>query len=39
MTEPALPYGIMDADNHFNEPLDCFASYIDPDKRHRGAPT
>lgn len=34
MPESALPYGIMDADNHFNEPLDCFENYIDPAKRH-----
>jgi predicted TIM-barrel fold metal-dependent hydrolase len=25
-----LPYLINDADNHFNEPLDCFERYIDP---------
>ena len=25
-----LPYGINDADNHFNEPLDCYERYIDP---------
>jgi predicted TIM-barrel fold metal-dependent hydrolase len=27
-----LPYLINDADNHFNEPLDCFERYIDPSK-------
>jgi predicted TIM-barrel fold metal-dependent hydrolase len=27
-----LPYLINDADNHFNEPPDCFERYIDPDK-------
>ena len=32
-TESGLPYPIMDADNHFNEPLDCFERYIDPDRR------
>ena len=30
----ALPYRINDADNHFNEPDDCFTGYIDPDKAH-----
>jgi predicted TIM-barrel fold metal-dependent hydrolase len=28
-----LPYGIYDADNHFNEPLDLYERFIDP--RHR----
>ena len=28
-----LPYEINDADNHFNEPPDCFERYIDPSKR------
>jgi predicted TIM-barrel fold metal-dependent hydrolase len=28
-----LPYRILDADNHFNEPPDCYERYIDPDKR------
>ena len=28
-----LPYQIMDADNHFNEPLDCYERYIDPAQR------
>lgn len=32
MTEHSLPYGINDADNHFNEPPDCFERYIDPGK-------
>jgi predicted TIM-barrel fold metal-dependent hydrolase len=27
-----LPYLINDADNHFNEPADCFERYIDPSK-------
>jgi predicted TIM-barrel fold metal-dependent hydrolase len=27
-----LPYRINDADNHFNEPPDCFERYIDPSK-------
>jgi predicted TIM-barrel fold metal-dependent hydrolase len=27
-----LPYLINDADNHFNEPPDCFERYIDPSK-------
>ena len=27
---PNLGYWINDADNHFNEPLDCFERYIDP---------
>ena len=26
----ALPYGIYDADNHFNEPADLYERYIDP---------
>ena len=30
MAEHALPYLINDADNHFNEPPDCFERYIDP---------
>jgi predicted TIM-barrel fold metal-dependent hydrolase len=29
-TETELGYRINDADNHFNEPLDCFERYIDP---------
>ena len=28
-----LPYEINDADNHFNEPSDCFERYIDPTKK------
>ena len=28
-----LPYEINDADNHFNEPPDCFERYIDPSKK------
>ena len=28
-----LPYQIMDADNHFNEPQDCYERYIDPSQR------
>jgi len=32
MSEHALPYLINDADNHFNEPPDCFERYIDPSK-------
>jgi predicted TIM-barrel fold metal-dependent hydrolase len=28
-----LPYGINDADNHFNEPLDLYEKFIDPSKR------
>ena len=28
--ESTLPYRINDADNHFNEPADCFERYIDP---------
>ncbi len=32
MPENTLPYPINDADNHFNEPLDCFERYIDPSK-------
>jgi predicted TIM-barrel fold metal-dependent hydrolase len=43
MTENTLPYLINDADNHFNEPPDCFERYIDPSKvdlaiRHVTAP-
>ncbi len=30
-----LPYGIYDADNHFNEPLDLYERYIDPGLRDR----
>ena len=30
-TEPKLGYWINDADNHFNEPPDCFERYIDPE--------
>jgi predicted TIM-barrel fold metal-dependent hydrolase len=30
MSEHSLPYRINDADNHFNEPDDCFERYIDP---------
>ena len=32
MSENTLPYPINDADNHFNEPADCFERYIDPSK-------
>src|SRR5215471_4623619 len=32
MSENTLPYRINDADNHFNEPPDCFERYIDPSK-------
>jgi predicted TIM-barrel fold metal-dependent hydrolase len=32
MPEHELPYRINDADNHFNEPMDCFERYIDPSK-------
>jgi predicted TIM-barrel fold metal-dependent hydrolase len=28
-----LPFQILDADNHFNEPDDCYERYIDPAKR------
>src|SRR4051794_5589956 len=28
-----LPYMILDADNHFTEPPDCYEKYIDPAKR------
>ena len=28
-----LPYGINDADNHFNEPLDLYEKFIDPGQR------
>jgi len=31
-SEPRLGYWINDADNHFNEPPDCFERYIDPTK-------
>jgi predicted TIM-barrel fold metal-dependent hydrolase len=30
----ALDYKINDADNHFNEPPDCFERYIDPGQEH-----
>ncbi len=30
VTQPELGYWINDADNHFNEPPDCFERYIDP---------
>lgn len=29
-----LPFQILDADNHFNEPADCYERYIDPSKSH-----
>ena len=32
-TTSDLPYFINDADNHFNEPPDCFELYIDPAKK------
>ena len=31
-SEPKLGFWINDADNHFNEPPDCFERYIDPTK-------
>ena len=30
VSDPDLGYQINDADNHFNEPPDCFERYIDP---------
>jgi predicted TIM-barrel fold metal-dependent hydrolase len=33
MIEVELEYRILDADNHFNEPLDCYERYIDPKYR------
>ena len=30
MNDIELDYLILDADNHFNEPLDCYERYIDP---------
>ena len=30
-----LPYGIYDADNHFNEPFDLYERYIDPALRDK----
>ena len=33
MTTTALTYEILDADNHFNEPDDCYERYIDPSSR------
>jgi predicted TIM-barrel fold metal-dependent hydrolase len=30
-----LPYGIYDADNHFNEPFDLYERYIDPELRDK----
>jgi len=33
MSEAELSYEIMDADNHFNEPPDCYERYIDPKQR------
>jgi predicted TIM-barrel fold metal-dependent hydrolase len=43
LSEHTLPYQINDADNHFNEPPDCFERYIEPSKvdlaiRHVTAP-
>ncbi len=39
MTEgPELGYWINDADNHFNEPPDCFERYIDPRYSRPGHP-
>ena len=32
MTDTVLPYQILDADNHFNEPSDVYERYIDPSK-------
>jgi predicted TIM-barrel fold metal-dependent hydrolase len=32
VNDPQLPYRILDADNHFNEPADCYERYIDPSK-------
>src|SRR5271169_1610928 len=34
MIEVELEYKILDADNHFNEPLDCYERYIDPKLQH-----
>src|SRR5207245_9553231 len=34
MPKVELPYAINDADNHFNEPLDLYERYIDPNLRH-----
>jgi len=34
MSEVELEYKILDADNHFNEPLDCYERYIDPKLQH-----
>jgi predicted TIM-barrel fold metal-dependent hydrolase len=33
MPQNSLPYRILDADNHFNEPRHCFDGYIDPSQR------
>ena len=33
MIDVELDYKILDADNHFNEPLDCYERYIDPNHR------
>ena len=33
MPKVELPYAINDADNHFNEPLDLYERYIDPNQR------
>ena len=33
MPKVELPYAINDADNHFNEPLDLYERYIDPELR------
>jgi predicted TIM-barrel fold metal-dependent hydrolase len=33
MPTTSLPFKILDADNHFNEPRDCFDGYIDPSKK------
>jgi predicted TIM-barrel fold metal-dependent hydrolase len=32
VNDSELPYRILDADNHFNEPPDCYERYIDPSK-------
>ena len=38
MPKVELPYAINDADNHFNEPLDLYERYIDPNHARPGDP-
>jgi predicted TIM-barrel fold metal-dependent hydrolase len=39
MSQSTLPYAINDADNHFNEPIDLYERYIDPQYRDKAIRT